>query len=347
MVFAVKKSLFSWRVREFRLPALLKRTTTAKTRMTSTSTVPASKSRKTVRLPLVNYDETHAPCVPHRLPSDHIQFNSRDISKMGLGQESTWKDQSEELKKLQVTHQGKVKRVLWIRHGEGIHNAAEKKFGKDHWENVEAKKEIYFDPDLNAVGFDQAESLSKSLQPSLASGDLTVDLIIVSPLTRAIRTAELAFSAIWDHVPVVAVELARERHGKNICDKRRTVTELKKAFPHVDFNEHMFAEADEWHTERRETPEEVRERVKRLMRWIMDLPAETVAVVGHSDFMSHAVEVAGFSPHWPANCELVPMLLKLDDHDHAREKINIDRDPVGHHQNKHQKLDSEVSKKSD
>jgi len=59
------------------------------------------------------------------------------------------------------------------------------------------------------------------------------------------------------------------------------------------------------------------------------------------------VEVAGFSPHWPANCELVPMLLKLDDHDHAREKINIDRDPVGHHQNKHQKLDSEVSKKSD
>jgi hypothetical protein len=44
----------------------------------------------------------------------------------------------------------------------------------------------------------------------------------------------------------------------------------------------------------------------------MMVPADTIAVVGHSDFMSHAVEVAGFPPHWPANCELLPMMISMD-----------------------------------
>ena len=261
----------------------------------------------TMDLPPIAYKEDEI-CEepPIHVPSKIILFDSLNIENLGLKPSATWKQQTEELIEL-----GKPKRVLWIRHGEGIHNAAEKRVGKELWEAVESKKPIYFDPDLNDVGKEQSKKLAIALHPHLSSKGLEVDLIIVSPLIRAIRTAEIAFGSIWETTPVIAVELARERHGKNVCDSRRTVQELKTMFPKVDFDRFMVDDKDVWHTEVRETPEQVRERVKKFMRWLMDLPHLTVAVVGHSDFMSHAVEVAGYSPHWPSNCELVPMLLRL------------------------------------
>ncbi|KAH9248566.1 hypothetical protein BASA81_013750 [Batrachochytrium salamandrivorans] len=257
-------------------------------------------------LPPISLHNIPPALVPQRVHSDHIEFNSGDISLLGLKPSSTWALQTEEL-----ASRDQAKRVMWVRHAQGIHNAAELALGKDEWESVECRKDVYFDANLNEIGVEQSKVLQFALNGPLTTRALKVDLIIVSPLSRAIETAQIAFESVWDQVPVIAVELARERFGKNICDKRRSVSELKRLFPRVDFDSFMDGEHDSYHdAEVRETPEQVAERVKRLMHWIMQLPYDSVAVVGHSDYMSHASVVAGFPHHWPANCELVPMMLR-------------------------------------
>ena len=256
---------------------------------------------------------TPPPAPLAHVPSSVIHFDAGDVARMGLRKAMSWTHQTAEFAAKAAEHAPRsVKRVLFVRHGEGIHNEAERVLGKHRWETHEAMQPKYFDPSLNAVGRTQAETLGGALTPELASGSLAIDLIVVSPLVRAIETAELALAHVWRTVPVVAVEMARERHGKNICDMRRRTSELSALYPHIDFERFMLAEEDPWHRpDSRETPESVRARAEALMHWILALPptVKTVAVVGHSDYMSHAVEVAGFEPHWPSNGEMVPMMI--------------------------------------
>lgn len=70
----------------------------------------------------------------------------------------------------------------------------------------------------------------------------------MSPLSRALETAAIAMDKVWNDVsvPKVAVEMSRERYGKNTCDKRRSVTELRQKWPMVDFDHFMNAEEDIW-----------------------------------------------------------------------------------------------------
>jgi len=245
--------------------------------------------------------------VAKHVPSRHFLFDSSDISRLGLHPNSTWAQQQAEFEALSAAHPS-ARRVMFLRHGEGIHNAAERDLGKTVWESTECLKETYFDPPLNEVGVQQGKEVGSAFERAFAHG-LKVDAIVVSPLTRAIETAMQATGPLWTapDVPRLAVELARERFGKNICDKRKTRAELAQLFPNVDFASGLVDDADVWHSVERETPEHVRERVNELLKWILASPYKTVLVVGHSDYMSHAVEVVGLPSHWPSNCELVPM----------------------------------------
>ena len=258
-----------------------------------------------------SYGNTAPPEELYSIPSTHIQHNAEDITLMGLRPGSTWEMQTAEFQETRTKHPG-AKRILFVRHGEGIHNEAERRLGKERWETHEAKQPAYFDPPLNEVGVEQSKRLGAALRPALENQHLEVDLLIVSPLVRAIETAQIAFSSVWHVSPIAAVEMARERHGKNTCDARRPVSELQAAYPDVDFELFMEGEHDTWHdAEVRETPEHVRSRVELLLHWILGLPdtVNTVAVVGHSDYMSHAVEAARCDPHWPSNCEVVPLIV--------------------------------------
>lgn len=163
------------------------------------------------------------------------------------------------------------------------------------------------------MGEDQSKQLANAFQEAIRDQGLKIDAVFLSPLTRALETAKLALDSIWEEVPKISFEMARERHGKNICDKRRTRSELKTAWANVNFDDFLLSEEDPWFTERRETPDQVKDRVKIFLEMLFDHPYETIVVVGHSDYMSHAVEVAGFPPHWPANCEVVPMILAADE----------------------------------
>ena len=241
-------------------------------------------------------------CVPH----ESVLYNSEDITKLGVRD-----PHASHFAHLHASLGPSRKLLHLVRHGEGEHNAAERRVGKEEWESTECKKSKYFDPPLNAVGVQQCAELKKAVDEAFKTSGMRLDAVYVSPLSRAIQTAFQSLPIEEKGLNVISVEYMRERHGKNVCDKRRTVSELRTLFPLVDFGSEMSGEEDTWHDEFvRETPEQVAERVDVFLDWVFDRESSTVAVVGHSDFMSTTIERVGGGSHWPSNCEMVTLLVE-------------------------------------
>jgi hypothetical protein len=112
---------------------------------------------------------------------------------------------------------GIKKRVLFVRHGQGAHNQTIANWG-------------LVDPELTAEGEAQVAALHEELlNPDLnPEGVEGIELIAVSPLTRAMQTATGGFAGL--RVPYVVTPLLRERLGAP-CDTGRTRTELLRCFP--------------------------------------------------------------------------------------------------------------------
>ena len=137
-----------------------------------------------------------------------------------------------------------VEKVLYfVRHGEATHNVVrETHVGSDN----PYLNPALTDAPLTAVGRAQAERLRP------AADGLPLELVISSPLTRALETARLAFAAhLARGAPFVAVESCREQIGQNLCDKRQPASLTRPLFPEADMS--AIAEADELFTPARET----------------------------------------------------------------------------------------------
>ncbi|KAI9002984.1 histidine phosphatase superfamily [Hyaloraphidium curvatum] len=255
------------------------------------------------RLPaLPPFPPADDPRTLSHVPLPHVEWNDSDVSKLGVSPGHSWTEL------LAAARDAGAKVVLLVRHGEGIHNAAERELGKERWRE-EATDPKYFDPPLNDAGLEQAANLGAAVSGA-AEGGLELDALVVSPLTRALETGAIGFKDFWERVPVVAAEMVRERHGRNICDMRRARGELRGAYPEVDFGL-LEGDEDPWHDPvAREDPSEVRLRALRTLKWILDGPWARVAIIGHSDWISHAVEAAGYPSHWPSNTEMVPLVIR-------------------------------------
>ena len=117
-----------------------------------------------------------------------------------------------------------LKRVVFVRHGEGFHNVAYATGGDGH---------RIFDPKLTLQGISEARALFtgnlSSFKPEVA---------FVSPLWRTLETCVQAFAARDDghECPVDAVEDLREHNHVSLCNHRRPISEDHKiAFPGVCF----------------------------------------------------------------------------------------------------------------
>lgn len=183
-----------------------------------------------------------------------------------------------------------TKLLLLIRHGEGEHNVAKRRFSLVEWFGHEAYDPRYLDADLTAIGRGQAVQLGLELATAAAAG-LRIDRLVVSPLSRAIATAMLAFGpGELGRVRPICIESTREKIGRYQCDKRRSTDELKERFGlrraepgqpidnngfsggYVDFSR-LSATDELWDLEHRETDSEVTERAERSL-------AEIAALVG-------------------------------------------------------------------
>jgi broad specificity phosphatase PhoE len=186
------------------------------------------------------------------------------------------------------------KTVFFIRHGQGHHNVA----GDVDYANY--MKEEYFDAGLTETGWSQVRSLK---------GTISVDLVVVSPLTRALQTATGVFQDC--STPILAHELCREHLGVHPCDRRRTRTEYERAFPSVDFSLITDDMDVLWKSGVREKEDEIQKRIWKFLRWLSARPEKSIAVVGHGSFF-HAMwrtHYDGEELPWPSNCEIRKMTL--------------------------------------
>ena len=184
------------------------------------------------------------------------------------------------------------KTLLCIRHGESTFNAAWRSTGVDP---------LHFDAPLSPRGHEQVAT---------ARAELTrrpVELVVISPLTRALQTAVGLFGEHPSSPAMQIVPLLRER-VENSCDIGRSPHDLAAAFPSLDF---AHLPSVWWHAEG--DPDErgicvepiavVQDRVAALRQLLLARRERLIAVVGHGTFL---FELTG---RVLANCEIAEVEL--------------------------------------
>jgi broad specificity phosphatase PhoE len=213
--------------------------------------------------------------------------------------------------------------VLFLgRHGQGWHNVAEAKYGTKAWDvcfppspslpshqpNFHATQ-CYFsalngsdslvwaDAHLTPLGRDQALDAHKLWAQQIPHQIPLPEKFYVSPLTRAIETADITFTHLdlppeREYKPVVK-ELAREALGIHTCDRRSPRSTIASAFPHVAF-EPGFSEADLlWESDYREPPDARRYRLARFLDQVWASNDVVVSVTSHSGAIASVLEEVG------------------------------------------------------
>ncbi len=168
--------------------------------------------------------------------------------------------------------------VHCIRHGQSTFNIIHQRGLPDplHW-----------DAPLTELGFQQAEGVR-----ALVRG-VPYELIVTSPLTRAIQTTLAVFK---DHPSAdrIRVESLHCENLENSCDVGRAPVALRQDFPDLAFD-HL-AEVW-WHADGEpdhrglvpEPPHVLAERVKAFRAWLEARPEQLIAVVGHGTFFAHLI----------------------------------------------------------
>jgi broad specificity phosphatase PhoE len=163
-----------------------------------------------------------------------------------------------------------------IRHGQSTFNAHYEATGEDP---------LHFDARLSDLGESQVAAARDRYR------DRDYDVVLASPLTRAIQTAHGIFGDRG--IPIEICALHREWQISS-CDIGRGVTELRTDFPQLDFS----SLSDPWWRHDapacplgfpQETEAHLAERVAAFTGLIAARPEERIAVVGHGDFFRRLI----------------------------------------------------------
>lgn len=221
----------------------------------------------------------------------------------------TWADFAQQL---QQHPEAKV--VYFVRHAQGTHNLAAQQLGRACWDGHVGHSLEYLDAELTPAGVDEARSKGPpGLQAELERAMPPIERVVVSPLSRAIQTAQHFFAE--EHrpdKPFLCIESCREILDCRIFDKRQSLSAIKQKFPDVDVSLVEHEEDQLWSESHYETDEELQDRARGFLTELFDkVPDRHVAVVSHLCFIQAALTVVTGEKH-PVlqNCEVVPLVLK-------------------------------------
>ena len=206
-----------------------------------------------------------------------------ELGNVSLGTFGRARSRSRETREGTGRRAGKV--IHLVRHGRTEMNDY---LRENHWADPDFVDPMMIDTRLTSVGETQALALRE-----VARGlDPVPELIVASPLRRALRTAELAFGEagedeVLGDVPRVVCALARERlfHGSDIG---RLVSELSG--DHADWDMSELGDGAWWYapegrdpftTAELEPAETFEARMEEFVAWLEDRPEKSIAVVSH------------------------------------------------------------------
>eukprot|EP01132_Coremiostelium_polycephalum_P008405 gene8405-10322_t len=190
-----------------------------------------------------------------------------------------------------------TKKIFLIRHGQSTYNAAALANG--------GKDPYLFDARLTELGISQAEGLGDVIRDNLQD----VQLIVSSPMTRALDTTRRGFAALIKEgkVPLEVIPY----HSESLIssdDNGRPKSVVSLEFP--EFNFDRFVLEERWwyvpdHLKSdlsidseeyfktvgyKESEEHLLNRINTFKQWLLARPEQVIAVVGHSDFFYHLFE---------------------------------------------------------
>ncbi|KAI0669235.1 phosphoglycerate mutase-like protein [Trametes maxima] len=222
------------------------------------------------------------------------------------------------------------KLFFFVRHGEGHHNVAERKYGRESWDakwsKLNTDGEIVWgpDPDLTSVGIAQAEAARRFWETERDHGVPVPLKQYASPLRRALSTWREIFEKSEllspDTRRVTIVEYLREHNGEHSCDMRSPRTTIARQFePPVYEFEDGFSEEDILWTNEREKPEHIEERARTVLGRIFAQDDETyIAITAHSGIINGFLAAMG-RPRYglPTGVGILPLVIK----GHVRREI--------------------------
>ncbi|KAF2271756.1 phosphoglycerate mutase-like protein [Westerdykella ornata] len=213
-------------------------------------------------------------------------------------------------------------KVLFLgRHGQGWHNVAEAKYGTAawncYWSMLDGADGItWSDAHLTEIGHAQAQDV-RQLWQSLLPDIPAPESYYVSPLTRAIETADISFKGLElpngkPYKPIIK-ELLREAIGVHTCDRRRSASEIQHAFPHVSL-ESGFSEEDPLWTSNFREPRKARKH--RLAKLLDDVFAHDDGVflsfTSHSGAIRSILDAIGHREFGLETGGVIPVFVKAE-----------------------------------
>ncbi|KAE8965697.1 hypothetical protein PR003_g29725 [Phytophthora rubi] len=228
--------------------------------------------------------------------------------RMGLVEGKTWGDVHAAMDAKRVSGV-RSKLVVFLRHGEGIHNVAIEKYGSDAWNSFYCKLPEFLDAPLTSRGIQQANEASQRLNTEVNRG-LHLELVLISPLERALKTFTIAYQG-QTNISSKPLELPREILGVDTCDERRSISEKKRQYPELDFGD-FESDGDPWWTpDHRETESELETRANKFLEILFsNMSAQRVGVVSHSVFGAALLRVIGHREYSLGTAEFLPLLIE-------------------------------------
>tara|TARA_Y100001980_G_C14518342_1_gene293679 strand:+ start:74 stop:643 length:570 start_codon:yes stop_codon:yes gene_type:complete len=180
--------------------------------------------------------------------------------------------------------------IIGIRHGEAIHNVLYDRIGTDAFTQFQ-------DTSLTSQGMLQALEARRKVPK--------IDVVLVSPLMRTLQTA----SVIFPGVKMIALdELMEYPQNTEICNRRSSIDDLSKLFPHVDFS--RTSENDGFGVENADT--HLEKQTLKFNKILKSFTPDTnkIAIVSHSSWLKHYIngtigDIYQELPH----CEPLPIVV--------------------------------------
>ena len=181
--------------------------------------------------------------------------------------------------------QSTSKTLYLIRHGQSLAN-------RDYDESS-----AYQDAGLTEQGIAQARALQKELE------ELQLELVVVSPLTRALQTCQNALPPSYSGPILVLPDITEVCSSYYSCGQKRSVVQPK--FPstfdwsHVPMDGIWWWQYDKQH--RSESNQNFTARMKNFRQFIAQRPETRIAVFSHGDYLWDFLEG---KRSYLANCQV-------------------------------------------
>ncbi|KIV83681.1 hypothetical protein PV11_05683 [Exophiala sideris] len=211
------------------------------------------------------------------------------------------------------------------RHGNGYHNIAERYYGSEAWDchfsALEGDRDgvmVWADAHLSREGRRQASEVHTFWESQLTQQKMSLpQAYFVSPLDRALETAEITFRGLLNSAPTV-VERLREGTGIHTCDRRSTVSYIRQRYPsYITTRDPLLTETDEfWDADLREPDDALVLRLGKLLDSIMlseqGSQAETISFTSHSGAIGAMLRVLGHRPFSLPTGAVIPIFVKVE-----------------------------------